>query len=212
MKVLIFGASGATGRYLVSQASQSGHLVTAFVRNAAKVPKEHQNHQNIKLFIGDVTDPQLVEDAITNHEVILSALGASSPFKRDFKLIAGIQNIVAAMKKQNVKRFIYQSFLGVQENRSELGFVIDIVLPVVLKGTITDHEAKENIITASDLDWTIVRCPTLTNGSFKGKYRTGEHIVSSSILPLISRADVADFMLSQMTDKKYFYKKPRIMY
>jgi putative NADH-flavin reductase len=209
MKILIFGATGATGHHLVSQALRSGHLVTAFVRNAAKAQKEHQN---IKIFTGDVTDSQLVENAIANQEVIFSALGASSPIKRDFKLIIGIQNIVAAMKKQNVKRFIYQSFLGVHENRSELGFVVNSVLPVVLKSAILDHEAKENIITESGLDWTIVRCPMLTNGSFKGKYRTGDRIVPSSILPLISRADVADFMLSQMTDKKYFYKKPRIMY
>jgi putative NADH-flavin reductase len=209
MKILIFGASGATGRHLVSQALRSGHLVTAFVRNASKLPIDHEN---IKIVSGDVTDSQLVENAITNQEVILSALGASTPFKRDFKLINGIQNIVAAMKKQNVRRLIYQSFLGVREYREELGFVINTVTSFVLKSAILDHEAKENIITASGFDWTIVRCPMLTNGTLKGKYRTGERIVSSSILPTISRADVAEFMLTQMTDKKHFHKKPRVLY
>jgi putative NADH-flavin reductase len=207
MKILIFGATGATGQHLVSQALRSDHSVTVFIRNASKLRAD-----DVKIFNGDVTDYQSVEDAVKNQEVVLSALGASNPFKRDFKLITGIQNIVTAMTKQKVGRFIYQSFLGVQENRGELGFVINTVIPVILKSVISDHEAKENIIMESALDWTIVRCSMLTNGSFTGKYRTGEHIKSSSIIPLISRADVSDFMMKEITDKKYVHKKPRIMY
>jgi putative NADH-flavin reductase len=209
MKILIFGASGATGHHLVSQALRSDYFVTAFVRNASKLQSEDVN---LKLFIGDVTDYQGVEDAVRNQDVILSALGASNPFKRDFKLVLGIQNIVTAMMNLKVTRFIYQSFLGVRENREELGFFFNTVIPVILKSVISDHEAKENIVKGSGLDWIIVRCPMLTNGSFTGKYRTGEHIKSSSIIPSISRADVSDFMLKQITDKTYVHKKPRIMY
>jgi putative NADH-flavin reductase len=209
MKILIFGASGATGQHLVSQALRSDHFVTAFVRNASKLRSEDVN---LKIFDGDVTDYQYVEDAVRNQEVVLSALGASNPFKRDFKLILGIQNIVTAMVNQKVRRFIYQSFLGVQENRRELGLVFNSVMPVILKSVISDHEAKENIITGSGLDWIIVRCPLLTNGSLTGKYRIGEHIKSSSMIPTISRADVSRFMLKGVTDNTYVHKKPRIMY
>jgi putative NADH-flavin reductase len=209
MKILIFGASGATGHHLVSQALRSDHFVTAFVRNASKLRSEDVN---LKIINGDVTDYQCVEDAVRNQEVILSALGASNPFKRDFKLILGIKNIVTAMMNQEVRRFIYQSFLGVQENREELGFILNAVIPVILKSVISDHEAKENIITESGLDWIIVRCPMLTNGSLTGKYRIGEHITSSSMIPFISRADVSHFMLKQITDNTYVHTKPRIMY
>jgi len=209
MKILIFGASGATGRYLISQALRLNHFVTAFVRNASKLRSENVN---IKVINGDVTDYRCVEDAVRNQDVVLSTLGASNPFKRDLKLIIGIQNIVTAMMKQKVSRFIYQSFLGVQENREALGFVVNHVIPVILKSVISDHEAKENIIMERNFDWTIVRCSMLTNGSLTGKYRTGEDIKSSSIIPLVSRADVSDFMLKQMMDKKYVHKKPLIMY
>jgi putative NADH-flavin reductase len=208
MKILILGASGATGHHLVSQALKQEHLVTAFVRNPSKL-RLYQG--NIRIVKGDVTDYRCVEDAVADHEVVLSALGASSPFKRNFALISGIQNVVAAMIKQKVRRFIYQSFLGVREDRGELGFFINAVMPVILKGLISDHEAKENIILKSTLDWTIVRCSILTHGSFTGKYKNGEHI-NSSIFPTVSRADVADFMLKQMTDNEYLHKKPRIMY
>lgn len=209
MKILVFGASGGTGHYLVSQARGSGHVVSAFIRDTSNLKVDQEN---IKIIQGDVTEYQSVENAITDQEVILSALGASSPFKRDVKLIQGIQNIVTAMTKQHVKRFIYQSFLGVRENRNELGFLLNTAIPALLRNVVADHEEKENIIATSGCDWTIVRCPMLTNGSFTGNYRTGEHIVSSSLLPTISRADVADFMLEQMTDRKYFYKKPRILH
>lgn len=207
MKILIFGASGATGSHLVSQALKQGHLVTAFVRSPLKL-----THPNLKVIEGDVSHYQPVEHAMTDQQVVFSALGASTPFKRDHKLIIGIQNIVAAMTKQNVPRIIYQSFLGVKENRQELGLMVNVFMPVILKSALVDHEAKEDVIVKSQLDWIIVRCPMLTNGPLTASYRMGERIRSHAVIPLISRADVADFMLQQMTDNRYLHKKPRLMY
>jgi hypothetical protein len=119
---------------------------------------------------------------------------------------------VTAMHRQKVGRFIYQSFLGVREYRSELGFILDKIIPHLVTNVIKDHEAKEQTIVNSDLQWTIVRCSMLTHGPATEKYRDGEHITSPFLLPTISRADVADFMIKQLTDVKYNYKKPRIMY
>lgn len=209
MKILIFGASGATGSNLVSQALRQEHIVTAFVRTPSRVKLRHDK---LHIFQGDVSDYQQVADALTNQEIVLSALGASSPFKRDLKLIIGMQNIVAAMSRKRTSRLIYQSFLGVRDDRKELGLMVNVIMPVLLKSVIKDHEIKEDVIVKSNLDWTIVRCSVLTNGPLTVKYRTGEHISSSSVIPFISRADVADFMLKQMGDKTYLHKKPRIMY
>ena len=208
MKILVFGASGATGNNLVSQGVGKGHRITAFVRDSSRLKIEDKN---LSIFMGDVSNAQQVADAIRDQEAVFSALGASSPFKRDFILIKGIENIVGAMMKFNVRRFVYQSFFGVKEHRSDLGFLMDRVVPVILKSAIKDHEVKEQIIMGSTLQWTIVRCPTLTNGTFTGRYVHGERIVSASPLALISRADVADFMLEQVHDTKYINKKPRII-
>jgi putative NADH-flavin reductase len=209
MNILIFGASGATGHNLVSQALSQKHSVSAFVRDPSKL-RLHKDH--IKIIEGDVSDFQKVDEAVRDQDAVLSALGASTPFKSDAALIAGIRNIAAAMEERNVKQLIYQSFLGVDERRDEMGYVVNKLLPVVLKNVIHDHQAKENIIVSSSLNWTIVRCAMLTNGSFTGNYRHGEHITSRSLLPWISRGDVADFMLKQLTDSSYLHKKPRIMY
>jgi putative NADH-flavin reductase len=209
MKIVIFGASGATGRHLVSQALDQKHIVSVFVRDPSRL---RIDGDRIRIFKGDVSSYESVENAITNQDAVLSALGASTPFKRDFALIDGVRNIATAMLRRDVRRFIYQSFLGVRENRSELGFIINKIFPIVLRNVIVDHEAKEDIIVNSDLNWTIVRCPKLANDPFTGRYRDGEHIASASLLPSISRADVADFMLRQLTDDKYLHKKPRIMH
>lgn len=209
MKILVFGASGDTGSQLVSQALKQEHSVTAFVRTPSRM---NLSHQNLHIEQGDVSDYQQVENAMANQDAVFSTLGASSPFKRDHKLIIGIQNIVAAMTKQNVSRIIYQSFLGVKEYRKELGFMLDVIMPLVLKKVIVDHETKEDAIIKSALDWTIVRCPVLTDGPLTAKYRVGEHITPLSVVPLISRADVADFMLKQLIDNTYLHKKPRIVY
>lgn len=209
MKVLIFGASGATGHHLVSQAVNRDHAVTAFVRFALKFDI---GSDRVGIFKGDVANYQSVEDAVRNHDAVVSALGASSPWRRDLSLIAGVRNITAAMARVNVKRFIYQSFLGVSENRKEMGFLINRIVPIVLKNVIRDHEAKEEIIVSSNLNWTIVRCGMLTNGPFTGNYRDGVHLTTAAIMPSVSRADVADFMLRQLTSYQYLLRKPRIMY
>lgn len=209
MKIIIFGASGATGSQSVSQALGQAHRVTAFVRTPSKLTIENEN---LKVVQGDVSNYGQVEDAVANQDVVLSALGASSPFIHDPRLIAGIQNIVGAMTKHGIRRLIYQSFLGLKEHRKELGFMVNVIMPMILRNVIADHEAKEGIIMKSDLDWTIVRCAILTNGPLTKEYRSGERIKSSSLIPLISRADVADFMLRQMTEPSSFHRKPRIMY
>jgi putative NADH-flavin reductase len=72
MKVLIFGATGGTGRALVEQALEQGHVVTAFARDPAKV---RTTHKNLRVVKGDILSYESVEAAINGQEVVLSALG-----------------------------------------------------------------------------------------------------------------------------------------
>lgn len=210
MNVLVFGASGRTGRELVQQALAQGHIVTAFVRDPAKLAIEHAN---LRVVRGDVIDYASVERAVAGQDAVLSALGASTPLRRDPALVDGVRNIVRAMSHAGVRRLIYMSFLGVRDGRHQLGFLGRYVLtPLVLHNPTTDHEAKEGLIKQSRLDWTIVRPPKLTNGPRTRAYRSGEGIEAASVLPTISRADVADFMLSQLTDDTYLRKAPAVMY
>ena len=79
MKVLVFGASGATGYHVVSQGLANGHGITAFVRNPSKLKIAHER---LRVWQGDVADAKHVEDAVQGQDAVISALGASSPLKR----------------------------------------------------------------------------------------------------------------------------------
>ena len=76
---------------------------------------------------------------------------------------------------------------------------------------IGDHERREAIVRASPLEWTIVRAPMLTNGTRTSDYRSGENLVARGPLPMLSRADVAEFMLRQLDDATFVRKAPRLM-
>ena len=209
MKLVVFGASGGTGRELVRQALAQGNLVTAFLRDPVKLGLKHAN---LNVLRGDVTDRAAVERAVAGRDAVLCALGSSSVQKRDAALVEGVQNIIDAMGRAGVRRLIYQSYLGVRDSRDQLGFVGQrVIAPFLLRNPVADHEEKEALITHSRLDWTIVRPPKLTDGRRTGAYRSGERLEPRSIFPTISRADVAEFMLRQVTDAAFLRKAASVM-
>jgi len=209
MKLLIFGASGATGHELVKQSLSIGHSVTAFVRDSSRLKI---NHKSLNVIPGDLTSTVDLAHAIKGHDVVLSALGAKNPFKFDAIVVDGVGKIIQVMEELKVLRFIYLSFIGVGEGRIHGGFVIRHIASRILKTEIAGHETREKMIRESRLNWTIVHAPTLTNGKKKGAYRTGENLSSNSVVVTVSRADVADFMLSQCVDLTFKHKSVRIMY
>ena len=173
MKLLIFGASGHTGRELVRQALERGHSVTAFVRQPSKLASPHPH---LRIIQGDVGDATAVRAALPNQDAVVSALGVGTPLKHDLTVIDGVRHIVQAMEADGPRRFLYLSFIGVTESRAAVGVVLRYIAPIPLREEIADHEAKEKLVRSSTLDWTIVRPPKLTNGPRTGKYRSGENV------------------------------------
>lgn len=207
MRLVIFGASGRTGRQLVEQALARGHTVTAFVRNPATLAIAHRD---LRLARGDVGDRSAVESVVQGQDAALSALGVGKPLRHDPVVVAGIRHLVEAMEKAGVRRLIYLSTLGVRESRSSAGFVIRTIGRVLLRQEFADHETKEALVKASTLDWTIVRAPGLTMGPRTGRYRSGVHLVSDRAFPALSRSDVAEFMLNQLTDTSHARQAVRL--
>jgi putative NADH-flavin reductase len=192
------------------QALSQGRQVTAFVRNPARLSVRCPG---LRIVQGDVTNVAIVESAIEGQHAVLCALGAATPLSRDNNLIRGVRHIVDAMRRYGTRRLVYLSFLGVREGRRQLSFIgRTVVAPLLLRNVVADHEAKERIIQRSGLDWIIVRPPRLTSGPRTGFYRHGIDIRAASVIPRISRADVADFMLRQISDDTYVHRTPAVMY
>lgn len=214
-KVLIFGATGATGQCLTEQALLLGHEVTAFARNPSVIQEGLDKAlsfrpDQLSVVRGDVLDPASVEAAMVGQDAVLCALGTRS-LSATTVLSTGTKNIIAAMEKSGTRRIICESSLGVGDSRNQSGFVFGkIIVPLIFKGLFEDKERQERELRQSNLDWVIVRPARLTNGSQKGGY----HVVTdkSKVGIKISRADVAAFMLEQLTNEQYLKKTVAIAY
>jgi len=217
MNIVIFGATGATGRYLVEQALEQGYDVAAFARNPLALPIRHAH---LSIVTGDVFEQASVEEAVANQDAVLCAIGghdrlrvARSRHPRQPGLCSvGTRNILDAMKKYHVSRFICLSAWGVGDSKDRLPFVFKhIILPLLMKEEYEDKEAQEQLIRQSTLDWTIVRPARLTNGPRTGRYRMQASLEFSSQWN-ISRADVADCMLKQVTSQTFRHKCLELSY
>jgi putative NADH-flavin reductase len=209
MKLVVFGATGGTGRQIVEQALAQGHAVTAFVRNPAKLDLKHPN---LQIFQGDVMDATAVDRAMQGQEVVLSALGAPAS-QKDALRSEGTRHIIQAMQKNGVRRFVCMTTIGMGDSRKMLPFTYKyIIVPFILRSAFADSERQEGFIRQSQLDWTIVRPAALTDNNHTGVYRHGFPVMEKKLKFKISRADVADFMLKQLADAKYLHKTPALSY
>lgn len=218
MKILIIGGTGKTGQELIKQALERGHTLTVLVRSPEKI-KDMNTRVNI--FEGDVLDNGSLQQAMTGQEAVLSALGHKKWIIKSTILSEGTKNIINAMQKHSVSRFICISSLGVNDSKFRMGLYYTLfVIPFLLFYYFKDKANQERLIQESSLKWTIVRpghflpvwMVRMFHGKEWGKYRAGEKVGNFFFTPAISRADVAHFMLEQLNSDKYLYKTPGIAY
>jgi putative NADH-flavin reductase len=207
MKLLVFGATGGTGRALLNQGLEQGHQVTAFVRNPAAL----EPRPGLTVVPGDVTDAAAVGCAVAGQEAILSALG---PRGGGYGVLpGGVRNIVAAMNQAGVRRLIHVSSFGVGDSLAQMGWVArGIVVPLFLRKALDEKEIEEGIIRASDLDWIIARPGGLEDEPRTGVYRCITDPHEKVGQPRIARADVADFMLQNLVDERFVRRAVGLTY
>lgn len=210
MKLLIIGGTGKTGLQLIKQGLDSGHTITAMVRAPNKL---NIKHSNLKIVQGNVLVPENLATAMKDQEAVLCALGHKRFFIKTSILSKGTENMIRAMKRNHVKRFICITSLGINDSRFKLGLYYTLfTIPVILFFYFLDKAKQEKIIFNSGLDWIIVRPGQLTNGKKREKYRHGYPVGNYILTRMISRADVAHFMLNQLMDNTYLNKTPGIAY
>jgi putative NADH-flavin reductase len=206
--VLIVGATGGTGRHLVEQALERGHVVTALVRNPAKL---QMDHAHLKVVQGNVLDYASVEAAMRGQEAVVCALGHKRFLGPTRILSVGTQNLLRAMAGGGVSRLVCETSLGIGNSAGRMGLYYTLfVIPVILPFYYWDKTRQERLIAASGIEWVIVRPGALTNGPKRGLYRHGHDIGSFIRTVRISRADVADFMLNQLSSDAYLRSAPGV--
>jgi putative NADH-flavin reductase len=202
-KILVLGASGPTGREVVSQALEQGHHLTAFVRDPKRMPL---THERLRLVTGDVTgEGPALNSAVAGQDAVISALGVGMTFKSHDLIARSMPKIVAAMELQGVRRLVFTSAFGVGSTWIDVPPLFRIMIRLLLRDIYADKAAGEEVLRRSQLDWTLVYPVALTHGRKTGRYRVGERLPLRG-LPMISRADLAAFLLAEIDDPTYIRK------
>jgi uncharacterized protein YbjT (DUF2867 family) len=205
MKLVIFGASGKVGRALVEQALAQGHEVTALARNAAAL--SHWGAR-IRVVEGDARDPEAVRRALEGQEAAVVALGKPL-FNREGLRAKATQAIVAAMQAAGPRRLVVLSSAGVGDSAALLPALYRwVIVPLLFRATFADHAAQEEIVRQSGLDWVIARPVNMGDGPATGQYRADLPQTLAGRKMKLARADVADFLLRQVSERDFLHQAP----
>ncbi len=209
-KIIVFGATGGTGKHVVEQALGKGYKVTAIVR---KPENFLLKNKNLKIIKGDVLEPNTFLDAMHGNDAVISCLGIPK-IQQTTLYSEGIKNIVKVMQENGMKRIICISSGAIDippKSSFIMTFLLKNVLQRIYKPIYSDMKIMEDILNNSFLNWTVVRAPKLTDGKHTRKYRDVTKQALRNI-PKISRADLADFMVYNLCNEKTYHKKLEIAY
>lgn len=209
MKIVLFGATGYSGRAILAEALQQGYEVTVLVRNASKI---QSRHPNLTIVEGDVLDSSAVASVLNHQEAVIQCLGIGG--KGDGKPSTFISDatkiMIDEMKKQQVHRLIAMSNIGAGNSVAfQPWFFTNLILPVFmkwLKVIIEDKNRMEAIIMNSELNWTIVRCPNIVDKPAKG---TVTATLDGKDLKLsVTLTDMAAFIVNQIRSSSFSRQAP----
>jgi putative NADH-flavin reductase len=203
LTVAVLGASGATGRHVVSTALRRGHKVVALVRRPGTFAPQRRLAEAIW---PDVTDTSNLTDALGGTDVVISALGGAGNGPTTV-CTDGIGSAVTSMTAAGVRRLIAVSAHGVLETHDKSLYSRAVWAGVAEK--MRDKETMEPLITASGLNWTIVRPPKLSDHDAIGKYTVGTDL-PVRLWSSIGRADLAVFLIDEAETPRYEHAHPRI--
>lgn len=209
MNVLVFGASGGIGTWVVHYALQNGHRVTAYVRHPEKM---RQHNENLTVVQGEITDQGKITDALAGQDAVIWCVGIPMKWKYPaMQSLEGHRILIQAMQKRGVKRLIDWGTPSIRSARDKKSFVA--VAPGILAGLMFPQAKREmvaigKLIEASDLDWTIIRFMAPKNIHYIGKVKVG--FGDTKLNFGVSRADIGAFMVEQLGSSRFVGAMPII--
>jgi putative NADH-flavin reductase len=206
MKIAIIGATRGIGLNLTQQALADGHQVTALVRMPTKMTIKHPN---LSIVEGDAENADAIAKVVEGQEVVCDCLGTKNIINQITMFSHCAENLAKALKPEQL--LIVITGLGCGDSKGHCGIIYDrFFLPVVLSRMYADKNRQENIVKNKIARWVIVRPGFLNDGAHTGKYR-----VLTDLKDIhggkISRADVADFVLSQAKSPTFLGKTPMLI-
>jgi putative NADH-flavin reductase len=210
LKVTVFGATGQIGRLVVFDLLADGHDVNAYVRNPGKL---QDVDPRLAVVTGELSDAKRVRDAVHAADAVISALGPSlSRGTKGTPVTDGTRNIVAAMEAEHVSRYIGLATPSVPDEQdlpTLKARILPVMAGVLFPTALTEIVGMTKTVTDSELNWTIARITSPSNGKPKGTLRVG-FLGRDKVGSAMSRADIAAFLVAQLSDDAFSRLAPAI--
>ena len=209
MRIAILGSTGFVGKVLIKKAIDAGYQVKTLARNPEKL-EEIKN--KIEIIKGNVFEPLSIGSVIEGAEVVLSTIGPPQRNPGDpVQYEKAMKNIVSEMDKYGIKRYIHIGGAahpgGENERWTMSRRLLRFLLTLFSKQILVAKHLEWEVLKTSDLDWTLVRPPRITNEEASGNISADEKILKSL---KISVSDLTDFILEQITSKEWIRKAPLV--
>ncbi|KAL4068395.1 hypothetical protein V8B97DRAFT_905883 [Scleroderma yunnanense] len=217
MRVLILGATGGIGVLLVEEALGSGHTVVVYARSPEKLPESLQNHPQVVIRKGQLTDVEALSDALQGVDAVLSALGPAvnrGPLHpRGTPLAHAYSLVIRVMKERGITRLIALGTPSIKDPKDQFSLKMSAIITGVATFANTAYKdivaIGETIRTEGDtLEWTIARVPILNNNSDKS-YVAG-YVGDGQTTTCLTRAAFTAFVLQELTAKEWIKAAPLI--
>lgn len=206
MRVLVIGATGATGVFAVKMLLAAGHEVTAFARNPSSVTEKHAK---LRVAKGEARDAASLDAAMKDQDAVLCAFGPRDLSETDVQEALS-RNLVAAMKAHGVKRVVNLSAWGAGDSAKHMNLFFKLFSKTVLRHVWPDKERGERVLLGAGLDYVNVRPGRLLNEAARGGVKAG--LEPGKMKPELTREDLARFMVDQLTSDAWLRKSPLIGY
>ena len=210
MKVTVFGATGQIGRLVVDDLLIGGHGVTAYVRNPGKLGRRDPRLMTIS---GELSNEVRIQQAVRGADAVISALGPL--LRRGAKgtpVTDGTKNIVTVMQSEHVGSYIGLATPSVPDERDRPTLkakILPVVAGLLVPNALIELVGMTAAVTQSDLDWTVARITRPTGRGPKDTVRAG-FLGRDKVGSAMSRADIATFLISQLTDTTFLRASPAI--
>ena len=205
--ILVVGGSSGIGLETVRLALQRGHSVRAFARSASSIDLDDPK---LETFDGDALDSHSVEAALDGVDAVVqtlgiklnpgTVLGGTTLFSESTRIL------IPAMKAQGVDRLVTVTGYGAGDSGQSMNPISRLGFNAVFSRIYADKSTQEALIKDSDLAWTIARPVVLTGGQ-RGAYKVRVEPADWK-MGMISRASVADFLVSEVEDSRHIHHAP----
>jgi len=194
MNITIVGASAGLGLETVKRGLNRNHSITTLSRSEIDLEEK----KSLNMILGDATNKADLLNSIQNAEALIITLGTGKNMKAT-TLFSDFAKLIVEINKENKIDFpvIFVTGFGAGESKNYVSWLVKMFLKYLLKDVYADKTKMEEIITNSDLNWTVVRPGRLLDKELTEKYRIENKLYKGINIGGINRTDVAYFLIKQ---------------